>query len=159
MATPITAIPFVAKTAEDKAVQLGGQLLQAAQTPLYKREKITTRENEYGEPVAIKTEVAVPAWLVAFAALLGVGAAQRGLRTGTVGLEQQTQWEITAPLPEDTFEGGVPHGKTRKVWIPATDVIPNLLVGERGVRTGKTRGRPRLRTRDSIADYQPFARL
>ena len=81
------AVPagFVLRAGGQAASKLGEALVEAARTPLIKREHLRTWVDEAGQPHATRTEAAVPAWVpVALAALIG-----RGLRTGVVGIENR----------------------------------------------------------------------
>lgn len=125
----------------EQAERLGSALYRAATHPLYQREVL---KDANGERLGSRTAVSVPAWAVLAGAALIAVAAQRGVRTGTLRPQGQTQW--TSP-------------RARAVWVPDGASVGPYLPPSKGPWTpGKKRVVPTVRYRDNVADYQPWFR-
>ena len=148
-----------AVVAADKALGVGQGVVQAATTPIYSRKTTEVWDADKQEWVPLQREKALevtPAAVVGagLIALLTGAVAQRALRTGTVALVQQWEFEVTKPAKDDTYADGIPHGKKHKVWADRPDYL-SPVVGERSVATGRTRRRPKAVAREDVAGYGP----
>lgn len=152
------AVPEVAaaQVAGEQLAGVGQAVVKAATTPIYsrKRTEVWDRETETWVPVEREREVNVSPAAVAVAALVGVATAavvQRGLRTGTLGTKRQIE-----------VIGTLGQAKSRRIWVGEDAPLPAPRTGPGGTEvftvTGRVRNAPTIRTRDSLADYQPFVR-
>lgn len=145
---------MAAEVAAQEAASIGAGLVKAATTPIYsrKRTEVWDREREEWIPVEREREANITPAAVAVGGLLVLGAAavaQRGLRTGVI-----------TTVTQNEYIGRLGQARDRKVWVDDGAQLPQPRTSSTGgtevfTATGRTRERPSVRTRATIADYQP----
>lgn len=146
---PELAVPAAAV---EQASGVGGAIVKAATTPFITRTRRERWDPESEQWVPDTRELGVnvtPVGVLAVGALgIGVAAvAQRGLRTGTLGLErvQEVEWISDA---DTAF-----RATGRKVWVVNSAELPDPKAQWSPTGRIRVKTRPVLRTREDIADY------
>lgn len=146
-AVPLPPQVGVPLAAAEVAKGIGENVAQAATAPIVGTRVEFEWDAERGEWKPLKkertTNLNAVSLLVGGALVIGAAAVgQRGLRTGTVGLQTEYEYRIVEVGKKD-----------RRVWATSPQQV-RVKANQTLDATGRTRRRPQLRQRDSIADYQ-----
>ena len=161
-------VPLIAAAkAGEVASSAGGAVAKAMTTPIISRKKIAMWDeaNERWVPVSLESEANVTPAGLAVVGLLALGAAavvQRATRTGTIEwVDETAEKRVLNPAHKAWVE-------KRKAFLiehagePIIQADMDYASGPEPPRTviaEVTRKRPRIRSRDNMADYQPIGRV
>jgi hypothetical protein len=116
-----------ARGAQQQAAQLGAALLEAAGRPIYEREKIVTRVNQYGEPEAVRSKVSISPMVI------GGGLAAGALALYIAGLGvRPVQHDVIVPNKLAPGEVGPPGSHTVTKTTLAIVERPRSILGASG---------------------------